>query len=273
MLPRYALEIANRTLQDIMNNDIPFGGKIMIMGGGFRQLLPVQVHATRTQTINLSIKFSSLWKHFRTFSLQQNMRALPEETEFVQFLLDVGNGKINDIDDKLVLPNQCLVSTRNNIVTDVYQGIIRGKRYHELTGTAILSARNIDVDAINQEVIELLDISTEKIYTAVDSTENCDNGAFDDAILTEYLNTLNPPNIAPYELRLRQYAIVMRRLLESFTQNCVIDSWSKDEENIEFRGFIDTLVGMETLTAGNARTQLLTVIASNGSGSQVPSQP
>ncbi|XP_074099927.1 ATP-dependent DNA helicase pif1-like [Cotesia typhae] len=209
MSPRYALEIANRTLQDIMNNDIPFGGKIMIMGGDFRQLLPVQVHATRTETINLSIKFSSLWKHFRTFSLQQNMRALPEETEFVQFLLDVGNGKINDIDDKLVLPNQCLVSTRNNIVTDVYQGIIRGKRYHELTGTAILSARNIDVDAINQEVIELLDISTEKIYTAVDSTENCDNGAFDDAILTEYLNTLNPPNIAPYELRLRQYAIVM----------------------------------------------------------------
>ncbi|XP_044597772.1 uncharacterized protein LOC123274271 [Cotesia glomerata] len=131
MSPRYALEIDNRTLQDIMNNDIPFGGKIMILGGDFRQLL-------------------------------QNMRALPQETEFVQFLLDVGNGKINDIDDKLVLPNQCLVSTRNNIVTDVYQGIIRGKRYHELTGTAILSARNIDVDAINQEVIELLDISTEK---------------------------------------------------------------------------------------------------------------
>ncbi|XP_044597177.1 uncharacterized protein LOC123273764 [Cotesia glomerata] len=209
MSPRYALEIVNRTLQDIMNNYIPFGGKIMILGGDFRQLLPVQAHATRTETINLSIKFSSLWKHFRTFSLQQNMRALPEEKEFVQFLLDIGNGKINDIDDKLVLPNQCLVSTRNNIITDVYQKIIRGKRYHELTGTAILSARNIDVDAINQEVIKLLDISTEKIYTAVDSTENCDNGDFDDAILTEYLNTLNPPNIAPYELRLRQYAIVM----------------------------------------------------------------
>ncbi|XP_074100078.1 uncharacterized protein LOC141528107 [Cotesia typhae] len=60
-----------------------------------------------------------------------------------------------------------------------------------------------------------------------------------------------------------------RRLLESFTQNCMIDSWSKDEENIEFRGFIDTFVSMETLTAGNARTQLLTVIASNGSDSQV----
>lgn len=80
MSPRYALEIADRTLQHVMNNNIPFGGKIVILGGDFRQLLPVQPHATRSETINLSIKFSPLWKHFRTFSLKQNMRALSEET-------------------------------------------------------------------------------------------------------------------------------------------------------------------------------------------------
>ncbi|XP_058808470.1 uncharacterized protein LOC131674040 [Phymastichus coffea] len=47
MAPRYALEIANRTLQHIMNNDLPFGGKIMILGGDFRQLLLIQVNGTR----------------------------------------------------------------------------------------------------------------------------------------------------------------------------------------------------------------------------------
>ncbi|OXU18340.1 hypothetical protein TSAR_008193 [Trichomalopsis sarcophagae] len=36
MAPRYALEIANRTLQHIMNNNLPFGGKIFILGGDFR---------------------------------------------------------------------------------------------------------------------------------------------------------------------------------------------------------------------------------------------
>ncbi|XP_058796670.1 uncharacterized protein LOC131667344 [Phymastichus coffea] len=60
MTPRYALEIVNRTLQNIMNNDVPFGGKIMILGGDFRQLLPIKINGTRAETLNLSIKYSAL---------------------------------------------------------------------------------------------------------------------------------------------------------------------------------------------------------------------
>ena len=37
MAPRYALEVANRTFQDIMNSAKPFGGRIIILGGDFRQ--------------------------------------------------------------------------------------------------------------------------------------------------------------------------------------------------------------------------------------------
>ena len=36
MAPRYALEIMDRTLKDIMSNDILFGGKIVILGRDFR---------------------------------------------------------------------------------------------------------------------------------------------------------------------------------------------------------------------------------------------
>ncbi|XP_070157972.1 ATP-dependent DNA helicase PIF1-like [Polyergus mexicanus] len=49
MAPRYALEIMDRTLRDIMNNDFPFGGKIVLLGGDFRQLLPIKMHATRSE--------------------------------------------------------------------------------------------------------------------------------------------------------------------------------------------------------------------------------
>jgi len=35
MAPRYALEIMDRTLRDIMNNDLLFGGKIVLLGGVF----------------------------------------------------------------------------------------------------------------------------------------------------------------------------------------------------------------------------------------------
>ena len=38
MAPRYALEIMDRTLKDLMCNDLLFGGKIVILGGDFRQL-------------------------------------------------------------------------------------------------------------------------------------------------------------------------------------------------------------------------------------------
>ncbi|XP_071643019.1 uncharacterized protein [Temnothorax longispinosus] len=43
MAPRYVLEIMDRTLRDIMQNDLYFGGKIVLLGGDFRQLLPKNV--------------------------------------------------------------------------------------------------------------------------------------------------------------------------------------------------------------------------------------
>ncbi|XP_058808397.1 uncharacterized protein LOC131673993 [Phymastichus coffea] len=50
MAPRYALEIVNRTLQQFMNNNLPFGGKVMVLGGDFRQLLPIKINESRTET-------------------------------------------------------------------------------------------------------------------------------------------------------------------------------------------------------------------------------
>ena len=41
MLHKYQLEAMNRTLIDIMDVEKPFGGKILILSGDFRQTLPV----------------------------------------------------------------------------------------------------------------------------------------------------------------------------------------------------------------------------------------
>ena len=53
MAPRYALEIMDKTLRDVMNNDLLFGGKIVILGGDFRQLLPVLPRGIRSEIVNL----------------------------------------------------------------------------------------------------------------------------------------------------------------------------------------------------------------------------
>ena len=209
MAPRYALELIDRTLRDFMNNDLPFGGKIMLLGGDFRQLLPVKVNATRSELVNSSIKFSVLWKHFSIFSLDENMRTLTGEAEFAKYLLGVGNGSLNDNDNNLLAPEQCVVPRTDDIVEIIFKELINNRKYEDVAKVAVLSARNIDVEEINCRVVELLDKSTERIYTSIDSTENYDNGDINDAVLPEYLNTLNPPNFPPYELKLRNNSVVM----------------------------------------------------------------
>jgi len=39
-----------------MDNDVPFGGKTIVLGGDFRQVLPVIPHASRASTVQNSIK-------------------------------------------------------------------------------------------------------------------------------------------------------------------------------------------------------------------------
>ncbi|XP_029177077.1 uncharacterized protein LOC114945157 [Nylanderia fulva] len=165
MAPRYALEVMNCLLQDLMHNDIPFGGKIVIFGGDFRQLLPVKQNATRSETVNLSIKFSSLWQYFKIFSLTENMRILPHEQEFAQFLLDLGNGSLNDQSNNIEIPLRCVANLNANITKDTYEEIIKHNQYRLAAKRVILSARNVDVDELNKQVVNLLDESTERVYT------------------------------------------------------------------------------------------------------------
>ena len=60
MAPRYELEIMYRTLKDIKSNDLLFGGKIVILGGDFRQLLQILPRCIRSKVINLS----NLWNKY-----------------------------------------------------------------------------------------------------------------------------------------------------------------------------------------------------------------
>ena len=210
MAPRYALEVADRTLRDIMNNNKPFGGKVIVLGGDFRQLLPVKIRGTRSETVSLSIKYSKLWRHFSKHALTQNMRVLPNEVEFAQFLLDVGDGILNDQNDNLQVPARCLAAADRDIVEDTYGQLVRVRRFKEVAKCAILSARNVDVEEINARVMNLFDNTTERIYTSIDNTENCgDNDRINETVLPEYLNTLSPPSLPPHELHLRKYSVIM----------------------------------------------------------------
>ena len=85
---RHALECVDRTLKDVMlhlqdktatNYDSeahtkPFGGKCVILGGDFRQVLPVVKRGNKSQAIAASVRNSPLWCHTTCLQLCSNMR-------------------------------------------------------------------------------------------------------------------------------------------------------------------------------------------------------
>src|SRR5690349_2955504 len=113
MMNRFAFEAVDRAFKDIMDSEEPYGGKVIVLGGDFRQILPVVIKGTRAHIVDAYLKSSDLWKHFQTKKLTINMRVQQQENveqkNFVDFLLNVGEGKVevdtNLGDDYIKLPD------------------------------------------------------------------------------------------------------------------------------------------------------------------------
>jgi ATP-dependent DNA helicase PIF1 len=80
MAHKHVFEAVNRTFQHVMGvvdpalKDILFGGKVVVMGGEFRQLLPMVPRGTRGQIVDASLKRSAiLWHNVKVRHLHENM--------------------------------------------------------------------------------------------------------------------------------------------------------------------------------------------------------
>ena len=60
---------------------MPFGGKVMVLGGDLRQILPVIEGGTRSQVINAAITNSPLWSFIEVLHLNVNMRLAVQTTD------------------------------------------------------------------------------------------------------------------------------------------------------------------------------------------------
>ncbi|XP_026400069.1 ATP-dependent DNA helicase RRM3-like [Papaver somniferum] len=76
MAHRYYVEAFDTTMRDITGNKNPFGGMIIIMGGDFRQVLPVVPKASRGKMVDSCLTRSDLWRHVEVLRLKKNMRAV-----------------------------------------------------------------------------------------------------------------------------------------------------------------------------------------------------
>ena len=79
---------------------MPFGGKLLILGGDFRQIAPVIKSGLKNDIILQTIKYSKYWPLFKKLKLTINMRS--KEDSFSNLLLNIGDGIIN----KFNIPNR-----------------------------------------------------------------------------------------------------------------------------------------------------------------------
>jgi ATP-dependent DNA helicase PIF1 len=83
MASRFAIEAVDKTMQDVLGNNEPFEGKVVIFGGDFRQILRVVLVGYRSQTVWKCLKMSPLWN--RITSLQFNLQQICDYSQIQVF--------------------------------------------------------------------------------------------------------------------------------------------------------------------------------------------
>ncbi|XP_071909479.1 uncharacterized protein [Coffea arabica] len=109
MAKKDTVEAFDLLLKDVMDSNNPFGGKVVVFGGDFRQTLPVIPNVSRDQQIEASFVHSPLWKTLQKITLSENMRAISDR-QYSEFLLRVEEGhEPEDEEGKISLHKDILI--------------------------------------------------------------------------------------------------------------------------------------------------------------------
>ncbi|UYV80721.1 hypothetical protein LAZ67_19001536 [Cordylochernes scorpioides] len=109
MAHKIALEVLDRTLQDIRDDPQPMGGLVVLLAGDFRQILPVVTRGTPADELNACLKSSYLWSHIVKMHLIVKIRVqLHNDTTAAQFadeLLKIGEGQLETDSEVILIRN------------------------------------------------------------------------------------------------------------------------------------------------------------------------
>jgi len=244
MANRKCFEALDRTFRDIekVKNpeiaNIPFGGKVVVLGGDLRQILPVVEDGNKQDVIAATIIASRLWSHVEVLSLKQNMRLLcsPEDpiqqqqvAAFNKWILDIGENKIptlakegEDEGSWITIPQEFLVSPAENRLAAIVKAIYPDfhARYKDpiyLVQRAILAPTNELTHSVNDYMVPLVP-GREKEYFSSDTIakSTAQHEAYDLLYPIEFLNSINGNNFPQHRIVLKQGILIM--LLRNLNQ-------------------------------------------------------
>ncbi|XP_057482735.1 uncharacterized protein LOC130769441 [Actinidia eriantha] len=187
MQHRYCVETVDRTLKDICDNINPFGGITVVLGGDFRQVLPVIPKGLREQIVAASLRRS-------IGSNPQEIVKLPSTIHICRNLDEL----LSTVYPQLDVPGN---------VNPTF-----------LTERTILCARNEHVTAINIATLNMFPGET-TTYLAADKMSEDDevDRNITNRYPNEYLNSLNPPGLPPFKIELKVGCPIM--LLRNIAPN------------------------------------------------------
>lgn len=211
MLSKNALRIIDHLLQEIMNSNRPFGGKVLLLGGDFRQTAPVIRRGSNAAVVESSIKQYHQWGQITKLSLTQNMR-IAGQADFNDWLLQIGDGTLSNDggpdEDYIEIP-QDMLST-GDIVKDIFGEVLSTDTdadVAEIATKIILTPKNADALKLNNKILSMIPGDT-IVYRSVDSIAT-DDGAATDNYPMQFINSLTPSGMPPHELKLKKGSIVM----------------------------------------------------------------
>jgi len=185
-------EAVNRSLQSLMKNDHPFGGKVVVFLGDFRQLAPVVRHSDAARHSLLSADW---FQEAHKFTFTVNFRAA-SNAQFASFLESVGDGAIDTID----VPESSRVVNVATLLAATYPDITN------YSSNSMILAMTLDQCAVvNSAALQLVPGEAHTAI-AVDDTQACQTP---DLYPLEYIASLNLRGVPPAHLILKKHARYM----------------------------------------------------------------
>ncbi|PIC42015.1 hypothetical protein B9Z55_009226 [Caenorhabditis nigoni] len=210
MSPKAALETVDTLFREITQVNRPFGGKVVLLGGDFRQVLPVMDKGGADAQIANCINRSPLWKEFQVFHLTANMRVKGAALEWKKELLDIGDGNIGaPPTGEMSIPEG--LESNGDLADEVFGDLLESGNVEKLAKVAILAPRNKEALELNNQVLDKMP-GKSRIYTSLDEISDKDGKPIvSDSMnfTTEFLNRMTPSGMPPHVLNLKEGAIIM----------------------------------------------------------------
>lgn len=228
MTSKSIFETVDRTMKDIFKDEdtafgnTPFGGRLFVFGGDFRQVLPVIPRAGRSQIVQECMNRSRIWSKVKVLKLRVNMRVqaalqrnnsqlATELQQFADYLLKIGEGKVptlvippcNMPSDYVRIPSSMHIKGDNllNLIDFVYPPAVLSditNNIRLLINNSILTPKNSNVALINKLCLEKVASENNiKNYYSYDEVCNPDNRLITPV---ELMNSIEDGSLPPHHL-------------------------------------------------------------------------